>query len=95
MTSATEPTRNGGASRSRCRTRCVQEPDLWLQSQLGRDLIPGHHLGAITLADTLDQGPPRNKLLCKGRRRLDKRGVASRVSPAQRSSSRRHGLQAL
>jgi hypothetical protein len=34
-----------------------------------RDLIPGHHLGAITLADALDQGPPLGKLLGRGRRR--------------------------
>src|SRR5215211_7545693 len=34
-----------------------------------RDLIPGHDLGAITLADALDQGPPLGKLLGRGRRR--------------------------
>ena len=34
-----------------------------------RDLVPGHHLGAITLADALDQGPPGGKLLGRGRRR--------------------------
>jgi hypothetical protein len=28
-----------------------------------RNLIPGHDLGAITLADALDQGPPAGKLL--------------------------------
>jgi hypothetical protein len=34
-----------------------------------RDLIPGHDLGAITLGDALDQGPPLGKLLGRGRRR--------------------------
>ena len=34
-----------------------------------RDLIPDHDLGAITLADALDQGPPLGKLLGRGRGR--------------------------
>jgi hypothetical protein len=34
-----------------------------------RNLIPGHDLGAITLADAIDQGPPLGKLLGRGRRR--------------------------
>jgi hypothetical protein len=34
-----------------------------------RALIPGHHLGAITPADALDQGPPLGKLLGRGRGR--------------------------
>jgi hypothetical protein len=34
-----------------------------------RDLIPGHDLGAITLADAIDQGPPLGKLLGRGRGR--------------------------
>jgi hypothetical protein len=40
----------------------------------GCDLIPGHHLGAIALADAVDQGPPLGKLLGRGRRRLDRPG---------------------
>ena len=39
-----------------------------------RVLVPGHHLGAIALADALDQGPPLDKLLGRGRWRLDRRG---------------------
>jgi len=35
----------------------------------GRDLISGHDLGAITLANAIDQGPPLGKLLGRGRRR--------------------------
>jgi hypothetical protein len=38
------------------------------------DLVPGHHLGAIALADTPKEGPPFGKLLGRGRRRLDRRG---------------------
>jgi hypothetical protein len=39
-----------------------------------RDLVPGHDLGAITLADAVDQSPPLGKLLGRGRRRLDRPG---------------------
>jgi hypothetical protein len=35
-----------------------------------RDLVPGHHLGAIALADAVDQGPPLGKLLGRPGRRL-------------------------
>ena len=33
-----------------------------------------HHLGAIALADAVDQGPPLGKLLGRGRWRLDCHG---------------------
>jgi hypothetical protein len=35
-------------------------------------LVSAHHLGAIALADALDQGLPFGKLLGRGRRRLDR-----------------------
>jgi hypothetical protein len=41
-----------------------------LEPQLGRDLIPGDDLGAIALADALDQGAPLGKLLRRGDGRL-------------------------
>jgi hypothetical protein len=63
--------------------RCAAEPPLDLLGDKdlvggyrasSRDLIPGHHLGAITLADALDQGPPLGKLLRRGCWRLDRSG---------------------
>jgi hypothetical protein len=51
------------------------DEDLVGRSRSGRrDLVPGEHLGAIALADALDQGLPFGKLLGRGRRRLDRPG---------------------
>jgi hypothetical protein len=56
-------------------------------SPSSRVLVPGHHLGAIALADELDQGLPLGKLLGRGRWRLDRVGVASLMPPAYRPST--------
>jgi len=39
-----------------------------------RDLVPDHYLGAVTLADTLEQGPPLGKLLGRGCGQLGRHG---------------------
>jgi hypothetical protein len=75
--------RNDASNRADQRGRCDAEPladPLGHQDLIGgyspgnRDFIPGHHLGAIALADALDQSPPLGKLLGRGRQRLDRHG---------------------
>src|ERR671911_561158 len=50
------------------------DQDLVGGSPSGRALVPGHHLGAIALADALDQALPVGKLLGRGRWRLARHG---------------------
>src|SRR5215217_6954775 len=67
MMPATEPTSMGGAPRNRWRTLLGDQDLVDGYGPSSRDLIPGHDLGAITLADAIDQGPPLGKLLGRGR----------------------------
>ena len=57
MMPATQPASSGGASRSR-RWPLGDQDLVDGCSPSSRDLVPGHYLGVITLADTLDQGAP-------------------------------------
>jgi hypothetical protein len=69
------PSRPAGAGRRGAAGEPARHKDLvGGYSPSSRVLVPGHHLGAIALADALDQCPPLGKLLGRGRWRLDRRG---------------------
>lgn len=73
MMPATVPTRNGG-HREAAGDPVGNKDLVGGSGASGRGLVPGHHLGAVTLADALDQGPPLGKLLGRGGGRLGRRG---------------------
>jgi hypothetical protein len=69
------PSRQAGRCAAEAPVNLLRHKDLvGGYSPSSRVLVPGQYLGAIALADALDQGPPLDKLLGRGCWRLDRRG---------------------